>query len=162
MLQLVDDYPAYQFVIGMAPSMDESVYRKIVGTKKNVGFVKNKTYDLLLHSHAALVTSGTATLETALFKIPQVVCYKGSIISYHIAKRLVSVKYISLVNLIMDQEVVKELIQHDMNVENLRMELNLILSGENRELMLSAYEELGQRLGGVGASERVAGEIALL
>ena len=156
MLQLVDGYPDYQFVIGMAPSMTQEVYEKIVGSKKNVRFVKNKTYDLLLHSHAALVTSGTATLETALFNVPQVVCYKGSTISYHIAKRLVNVKYISLVNLIMDQEVVKELIQDDMNVVNLKKELELILGGPKRETMLRNYAGLKDRLGGVGASDRVA------
>ncbi len=156
MLELVDDYPNYQFVIGMAPSITQEVYEKIVGSKKNIGFVKNKTYDLLLNSHAALVTSGTATLETALFNIPQVVCYKGSTISYHIAKRLVSIKYISLVNLIMDQEVVKELIQDDMNVGNLKKELELILEGKNRSEMLHHYAGLKDRLGGVGASARVA------
>ncbi len=156
MLQLVDDYPNYQFVIAMAPSMAQDVYTKIVGQKRNVGFVKNRTYDLLLNAHAALVTSGTATLETALFKVPQVVCYKGSSISYHIAKRLVDIKYISLVNLIMDQEVVTELIQHDMNVRNLKMELEAILSGSSRDKMLSSYSLLEERLGGVGASDRVA------
>ena len=98
----------------------------------NVSYVANQTYDLLMQSKAALVTSGTATLETALFAVPEVVCYKGSWLSYQIGKRLVNVKYISLVNLIMDKLVVKELIQNDLTVENLKKELEELLNNSNR------------------------------
>ena len=103
-----------------------------------------------------LVTSGTATLETALFKVPQVVCYKGNWISYQIAKRIITLDYISLVNLIMDRPVVKELIQNDLNTAQLVQELSLILEGESREKMIQSYEELTKKLGGPGASDKVA------
>ena len=122
MLSLVDDFPTYQFVIAGAPSQQFAFYGKIIGNK-NVSFIDNLTYELLGISTAALVTSGTATLETALFKVPQVVCYKANAISYHIAKRLITLDYISLVNLIMDKEVVKELIQFDMNKKILKQSL---------------------------------------
>ena len=105
MLKMVDKFPGYQFVIAGAPSQDYSFYKQFINTK-NVKFISNRTYDLLSISYAALVTSGTATLETALFKIPEVVCYKGSWLSYHIAKKIITLKFISLVNLIMDREVV--------------------------------------------------------
>ena len=98
----------------------------------------NKTYDLLLQAKAALVTSGTATLETALFGVPEVVCYKGSFLSYQIGKRLVKVKYISLVNLIMDKLVVKEFIQEEMTVENLKQELNELLTDEQQDKNIAA------------------------
>ena len=97
-----------------------SFYKLFTDRYPNVSIAKNKTYDLLLQAKAALVTSGTATLETALFGVPEVVCYKGSPISYQIAKRVIKVKYISLVNLIMDKPVVKELIQNELTVENLK------------------------------------------
>ncbi len=127
MLSLVDDFKEYQFVIAGAPSQDYEFYESFI-THKNVKFISNKTYDLLSISSAALVTSGTATLETALFKVPQVVCYKGSVISYQIAKRIITLKYISLVNLIMDKEVVTELIQDDFNKKRLKEELHTILN----------------------------------
>lgn len=155
MLSLVDDYKDYEFVIGGAPSQDYSFYQQFI-TTDNVKFIANKTYDLLSVAHAALVTSGTATLETALFKVPQVVCYKGSTISYHIAKRIITLKFISLVNLIMDKEVVKELIQNDLNKKHLKSELENILTTENREVMFEAYYDLEQKLGGRGASENTA------
>ena len=124
---------------------------------ENVHFVSNRTYDLLRCSKAALVTSGTATLETALLNVPEVVCYRGSKISYAIAKRLVKhIKYISLVNLIMDKEVVKELIQNELNTKNLVEQLKSILEGEKRNLMLEEYEILRNKLGGKGASDNAA------
>ena len=123
---------------------------------ENVKFISNKTYDLLSHSHAALVTSGTATLETALFNVPEVVCYKGSWISYQIAKRIITLKYISLVNLIMDKEVVKELIQDELNTKNLKLELEKILNPENRAILFKNYAELKLKLGGEGASRKTA------
>jgi lipid-A-disaccharide synthase len=155
MLSMVDEFSDYQFVIAGAPSQDFSFYQQIIGARK-VCFINNKTYDLLSISYAALVASGTATLETALFKVPQVVCYKGSAISYQIAKRIITLKFISLVNLIMDREVVKELIQNDFTKENLRKELTNILEENHRTKLFAEYYELEKILGGKGASEKVA------
>lgn len=155
MLSIVKDFPDYQFVIAGAPSQDFAFYEPFL-KKKNVHFISNKTYDLLSVSHAALVTSGTATLETALFKVPEVVCYKGSWVSYQIAKRIITLKYISLVNLIMDSEVVTELIQDKFNSKNLKIELNKIINGVEREKMIENYTILEKKLGGVGASEKTA------
>jgi lipid-A-disaccharide synthase len=114
------------------------------------------TYLLLSNAHAALVTSGTATLETALFGVPEVVCYKGSAISFMLAKKLVKVNYISLVNLIMDKEVVKELIQQDFTSENLSNELLKILDKEKMEEMKLQYAELKNKLGASNASAKAA------
>lgn len=158
MLQMVTFFPDYQFVIAAAPSQTLAFYNELIPATftKDVKIITNQTYDILQHSTAALVTSGTATLETALFEVPQVVCYKGNPISYHIAKRLVNIKYISLVNLIMDKLVVTELIQADLNTENLKLELEQILDDKNRQEMIEAYQLLKQKLGGEGASKRVA------
>ncbi|WGH77025.1 lipid-A-disaccharide synthase [Tenacibaculum tangerinum] len=155
MLSLVNDFPMYQFVVAGAPSQPYEFYKAIIGDT-NVKFINNKTYDLLSISHAALVASGTATLEAALFKVPQVVCYKGSNISYQIAKRIITLKYISLVNLIMDREVVKELIQNDFTKQNLQHELEQILEQEHRQKMFLSYFDLEQKLGGKGASAKTA------
>ena len=155
MLSVVENFKDYQFVIAGAPSQEFSFYQTFL-KNENVHFISNKTYDLLSISHAALVTSGTATLETALFKVPEVVCYKGGWISYQIAKRVITLKYISLVNLIMDREVVKELIQDEFNTKNLKIELSKILDSENRNRILEDYQELEERLGGQGASDKTA------
>jgi len=156
MLEIVHHYKNYQFVIAAAPSIEPNYYQQFV-QKNNVKVVFNQTYDVLKHAEAALVTSGTATLETALFNVPQVVCYRAGNISYFIAKQFVKTKYISLVNIIMDAEVVKELIQFDMNAEKLETELNKILYDKAfRQQMLNNYEGLRKKLGGTGASERVA------
>lgn len=155
MLSLVEDFPNYQFVIAGAPSQDYSFYEPFIKSY-NAKFISNKTYDLLSISTAALVTSGTATLETALFKVPQVVCYKGSTISYQIAKRIVTLKFISLVNLIMDKEVVTELIQSDFNKKRLKKELEIILDKKERSKIYVQYYELEKILGGKGASEKTA------
>lgn len=155
MLSVVDDFPDYQFVIAGAPSQDFSFYQQFL-TNKNVHFINNQTYDLLSISYAALVTSGTATLETALFKVPEVVCYKGSWISYQIAKRIITLRFISLVNLIMDREVVKELIQDNCNKKTLQLELSKIIDPNQRLSILTAYDELETKLGGEGASQKVA------
>ena len=155
MLSLVDNYPDYQFVIAGAPSQDYGFYEPFIKSY-NAKFISNKTYDLLSVSTAALVTSGTATLETALFKVPQVVCYKGSTISYQIAKRIITLKFISLVNLVMDKEVVTELIQNDFNKERLKKELDNILNIESRKKMFIDYYELEKTLGGKGASQKTA------
>jgi lipid-A-disaccharide synthase len=158
MLSLIADFSQYQFVIAGAPSQDFNFYQKIIGNRE-VSFINNKTYDLLSVSYAAIVASGTATLETALFKVPQVVCYKGGYISYQIAKRIITLKFISLVNLIMDKEVVKELIQNDFNTKNLKTELTKILDETHREKLFLEYFELEKILGGKGASEKVAKQI---
>jgi lipid-A-disaccharide synthase len=155
MLSVVSDFPEYEFVIAGAPSQEFEFYEPFLN-QQNIKFISNKTYDLLSVSHAALVTSGTATLETALFKVPEVVCYKGSWVSYQIAKRIITLKYISLVNLIMDKEVVKELIQDEFNAKNLKMELTKILDGKPRETMISNYNLLETQLGGIGASEKTS------
>ncbi len=155
MLSVVNDFPDYQFVIAGAPSQDYSFYEPFL-KGKNIKFISNKTYDLLSNATAALVTSGTATLETALFKVPEVVCYKGSWISYQIAKRIITLKYISLVNLIMDEEVVTELIQDDCNPKRIKAELTKILEENHRSSLLAKYDELEQKLGGVGASHKTA------
>ena len=155
MLSIVGDFKEYQFVIAGAPSQDENFYNSFIKSQ-NIHLLLNKTYDLLSVSYAALVTSGTATLETALFKVPQVVCYKGSRISYEIAKRIIKLKYISLVNLILDKEVVTELIQTEFNKKRLKEELVKILDGYNRAVLFLEYYDLEQKLGGVGASEKTA------
>jgi lipid-A-disaccharide synthase len=155
MLSVVRDYPTYQFVIAGAPSQDEEFYESVVSNSE-VKFITNDTYNLLSKSHAALVTSGTATLETALFEVPEVVCYKGNLISYWIAKQIVKLDYISLVNLIMNREVVKELIQNEFTSKNLKLELDKILESSTREVMLSDYKDLKTKLGGIGASRRTA------
>ncbi|MGB1308636.1 MAG: lipid-A-disaccharide synthase [Oceanihabitans sp.] len=155
MLSVVKHYKDYQFVIAGAPSQEYSFYKQFISIN-NVSFISNKTYDLLSVSTAALVTSGTATLETALFKVPQVVCYKGSWLSYQIGKRIITLKFISLVNLIMNKEVVTELIQNEFNSNRLKKELDIILDEYERTRFFMNYFELEKKLGGKGASEKTA------
>lgn len=160
MLNALSNFSSYQVLIAGAPSLEESYYASLTENtlpENKVRILYGQTYDLLAASEAAVVTSGTATLETALLSIPEVVCYKGSAISYHIAKRLIKIDYISLVNLIMNKEVVKELIQQDCTPENIKRELNEILvGGTKREKMLQDYKELKKLLGEGGASKKVA------
>jgi len=157
MLEAISKYgDQFQFIVAGAPNLEESFYQEVAGHHK-MSWISNQTYDLLNQAHFALVTSGTATLETALFKVPQVVCYKGSQISYQIAKRLIKINYISLVNLIMDKEVVKELIQNELTAKNIQTEVDrLIQDGPDRKQMISAYTDLYKKLGQGGASEKVA------
>ena len=155
MLSITGDFKEYQFIIAGAPSQDAEFYEPFL-KKNRVHIVMNETYNLLDVASAALVTSGTATLETALFKVPEVVCYKGGRISYEIAKRVINLDYISLVNLIMDKEVVKELIQTDFNTKSLKAALNNILDEENRKQVFHKYFELEKKLGGPGASRNTA------
>jgi lipid-A-disaccharide synthase len=155
MLSVVKDFPDYQFVIAGAPSQDFEFYQQFISCE-NIKFISNKTYALLRNATAALVTSGTATLETALFKVPEVVCYKGSWASYQIAKRIITLKYISLVNLIMDREVVTELIQDDCSTKRIREELTKILEPNYRKTLLENYDLLEEKLGGIGASKNTA------
>ncbi len=157
MLDVVKMFPNYQFVVACAPSLPVSYYKRIIGEKSNVRLVLNRTYQLLQLSSAAIVTSGTATLETALLDVPEVVCYKANKISYLIARQVARVKYICLVNLIMDRLVVKELIQGDMTANSIRDELQSLLNSSKRQKkLLEDYEELKYVLGNAGASDRAA------
>ncbi|HZH67264.1 MAG TPA: lipid-A-disaccharide synthase [Flavisolibacter sp.] len=162
MLRASKNFPHYQFIIAQAPGQPLEFYKSLVAAYPDVLIaLAGQTYSLLTRATAALVTSGTATLETALFNVPQVVCYKGSVISYQIAKRLVKIKYISLVNLIMDKPVVKELIQNELTVQNIELELKDILYNENRMAQIqNDYAALNTLLKkGGNASSRAAQEI---
>ena len=161
MMEVSKFFPDHQFIVAQAPSVEDEFYKHLVQQYPNAGILKNQTYDLLLQAKAALVTSGTATLETALFSVPEVVCYKGSSISYQIAKRVIRVKYISLVNLIMDKPVVKELIQYDLTAENLNLELHELLTNESKiDKIKKDYEELKRILSeGGNASFKAAASI---
>jgi lipid-A-disaccharide synthase len=136
MLQVARHFPDYKFVVAKAPGLTDDFYAALLAPYTNVDAVLNKTYQLLSESAAAIVTSGTATLETALFNVPEVICYKSNNFSYQIAKRIIKIKYICLVNLIMDREVVKELIQDELTVENLVTELNKLLLNKEKRLRL--------------------------
>ena len=155
MLKALEPFAAdYAIVIAGAPTQEKWFYRQF---SADAIIIENETYSLLSNASYAVVTSGTATLETALFKVPEVVCYKGSPISYLIAKSLIKIKFISLVNLIMDKEIVKELIQDECNPENIHSELSkMIGDAEYRNTMKLSFEELRQRLGESGASKKVA------
>ena len=156
MMSVIDLFPEYQFVIAGVDAVPEDFYQSVIGTRP-VKLIFKQTHELLRSSIAALVTSGTATLETALLNVPEVVCYQGGYISYLIARQLIKVKYISLVNLIMDRVVVKELIQDQLNTNNLKRELDLILkSPEERQRIFSDYAELRHLLGDKGASKKAA------
>lgn len=156
MLSVAEQHPEYQFVIAGAPSQDHEYYLPFL-KKSNVKIIYGKTYQLLAFSHSALVTSGTATLETAIFKVPQVVCYRGGFISVLIARAVIKIKFISLVNLIMDREVVKELIQKELTKKSLSKEFERISKpGSYRDQMLQDYVELYEMLGGKGASDKTA------
>jgi lipid-A-disaccharide synthase len=167
MIELVPLFPEYQFILAGAPSIPLETYQKHISKYNKEREAKNEsvielpivfgqTYHLLKYATAAVVTSGTATLETALFEVPQVVCYKGSTISYQIAIRIVDIQYISLVNLIMDKEIVTELIQHEFNTKSLEKALQNILKPEEQKTIKEAYSELREKLGGGGASEKSA------
>jgi lipid-A-disaccharide synthase len=161
MLEATRFFPDCQFIVAQAPGQDPSFYASLLAPYPNVSSVSNQTYALLMQAQAACVTSGTATLETALFGVPEIVCYKGSIVSYQIARRLIKVKYISLVNLIMDKLVVKELIQDDLTPENLRRELDDLLHNDNRRRQLQEdYRALKELLSKGGhASANAAASI---
>ncbi|RZM29781.1 MAG: lipid-A-disaccharide synthase [Pedobacter sp.] len=156
MLSVTDKFPDYQFAIAGAPSFSSDYYQQFLSGKKEIPLVFGKTYDLLHQAHAAIVASGTATLETALFKVPQVVVYKGGRISIAIARMLVKIRFISLVNLIMDKQVVRELIQEDCETNTVTAVLNDIVEGEVRDTMLANYEALAAVMGKPGASARTA------
>ncbi|MGL6267332.1 MAG: lipid-A-disaccharide synthase [Chitinophagaceae bacterium] len=161
MLEVCKFFPDCRFVVAQAPSLSDEFILQFTNQYSNVEIVKGKTYSLLMESDAALVTSGTATLETALFGIPEVVCYKGSAVSFEIAKRLIKVKYISLVNLIMDKQVVTELIQDQLTPDNLKKELeSLLYDPKRRERLANDYRELWEILSKGGhASAKAATSI---
>ncbi len=158
MTSVAESFSDYQFVIAGAPGQEDSFYNQFL-INKNIRFISNQTYNLLSISYAALVTSGTATLETALFKVPEVVCYKGNWASYQIAKRIITLKYISLVNLIMDRLVVEELIQDDFNEKKLTAALTKILNSNHRANLLTEYNLLEETLGLSGAARKTAEKI---
>jgi lipid-A-disaccharide synthase len=156
MTQLVRIFPAYQFAVATVNNLDQNLYTPLMGFS-NVRFIEEDTYNLLLHARAAIVTSGTATLETALFRVPQVVVYKAGFLSYLLAKMVIRVKFISLVNLIAGKEVVKELIQHDATLEKISGELTALMSeGDYRNVMLLEYDEIIHTLDTGSASENAA------
>ncbi len=159
MLDVVDDFKDYQFVVAGTTNLPPEAYR--MATERQIKVVFGQTYALMQHARAGIIKSGTSTLESALFRLPQVVCYKGGAVSYAIAKMVVGgrLKYISLPNLIMDKQVVKELVQTDFNATNLRNELNLILDDSNRNAILEEYDRLIKLLGNSGASRKVAAMI---
>ncbi len=156
MLEATENFPGEEFVVACASSLPEAYYKPFLVGYPRVRLVQGRTYELLQHSKAALVKSGTSTLETALLDVPQVVCYAGNWLSYRIAKRLIKVKYISLVNLIMDRPLVRELIQDELNKENLTAALAEILTPEKSAELKAGYAELRKRLGDGGASKRAA------
>lgn len=164
MLQVSRAFTGYQFIVAKAPGLDAGFYDALLQPYSNVSFVSGQTYELLRQAKAALVTSGTATLETALFGVPEAVCYKSSNISYQIGKRVIKVKYISLVNLIMDKPIVKELIQHQLTPQNLQAELNDLLNNPERIARLhDDYRQLKEKLSEGGyASANAAKSIAEL
>jgi len=162
MLTVIKHFPGYAFVVAQAPAQEESLYLELIGSQP-VTLVKDQTYNLLKQAKAALVTSGTATLETALFGVPEVVCYKGNPLSYFLAKRLIKVKYISLVNLILDKPAVAELIQGDLNEQRLKEALTALLKDkEQQERIQNDYTRLWELLGSGKASETAAREVISL
>jgi lipid-A-disaccharide synthase len=159
MLKMTNHFPGYKFILAGVKNIPDEFYRRIIG-KAPVILVKEKTYEVLNIAQAGLITSGTATLEAALLGLPQVVCYKGDFISALIGWAVIKVKYISLVNLILESEVITELVQYDLTEKRLISELKAILpGGERREKIISGYEQLKVRLGPAGASVRIAREM---
>jgi lipid-A-disaccharide synthase len=159
MLEVSRRFPGYRFVVAQAPSLDDAFIHAYTKDYPDVEVRKGVTYPLLQEATAALVTSGTATLETALIGTPEIVCYKGSPISYAIAKRVIKVKYISLVNLIMDREVVKELIQDALTADNLATELSSILNDDKKiSRIRSDYQSLWEKLRDGGRASAKAAE----
>ena len=155
LVKTCNTFKDHQFVLAAAPNISLKMYTDIIGDAP-IKIVQGQTYALLQHAKAALVTSGTATLETALIGVPQIVCYKTQWLTYWIAKKIITLPYISLVNLILDKEAVPELIQNNLNVKNLNAHLNNILVGAEREDQLENYQILKQKLGAGGAAERTA------
>lgn len=159
MAGLARRHPDYAWIIAEAPGLSSDAYARILAKYPSLHSIRGKTYSLLDQAHAAIVTSGTATLETALFNVPQVVAYKGSAISFWIAKRLVKLDYISLVNLLLDKPLVKELIQNDLTINNLDSAFQQLLDPDGREKMMEGYATLRDQLGKQDASTTAAKRI---
>ena len=161
MLTIADRHPEYQFALAGMTLIGDKFYKDIIGNRSNIAIIKDQTYRLLSNAYAAIVCSGTATLETALFNVPQVVCYRANAISVAIARQLIGtrIKYISLVNLIADRPIVTELIQDDLNLTQLEKEFERITNSESRQKMHDVYAYLHTLLGNAGASDRTALEI---
>jgi lipid-A-disaccharide synthase len=159
MIKAMPHFPDYQFVIAGVKNLPDELYKRIIGNNP-VRLINDKTYEILYLAEAALVASGTATLEAALFEVPQVVCFKGDTVSMLIAWAVIKVKYISLVNLITGYEAVRELIQFKLNEKNLVAELKAVLpGGSRRERMFGDYNKVREILGPAGASERIADDM---
>ena len=158
MIEVAKRYPSYQFLLACAPSVDLEFYKGIIGKKcSNIKLLMGETYSILRHSNAAIINSGTASLEAALIGVPQVVCYGGNEISYQIARMVVKLKYISLANLIMDKGLFKELIQHSCTPALISQELDQLLHNqEYRARMMQDYADVRTVLGDAGASAKVA------
>ena len=154
MMTLVSHFPDFQFVVAGTKNINEALYQKYI--RGGVKLIFGRTYDILNNATAALVTSGTATLETALFRVPQVVCYKPGWLTFQVLRHIVSIKYICMVNLILGRKVVEELVEGRLNERQLVQELRLLLQDATRERLKADYDELERKLGGPGASERVA------
>ncbi len=160
MVKVIPHFKSHQFIFAGSNHLPSHYYEKL--KQKNIAVVFNQTYELMAYAHAGIIKSGTSTLESALFNLPQVVCYKGGNLSFEIGKRLVNVKYIGLPNLIMDKSVVKELVQYDFTVENIKTELSELINNEAyRNRILSDYKTLHTMLGGKGASHRLAEYLCL-
>jgi lipid-A-disaccharide synthase len=160
-IEVIERFPQFKFIVAAAPGIDLEWYQQFL-KDQTVLLVQNQTYSLLKNSFAAIVTSGTATLETALFKVPQFVCYRSSFLSFQIAKRIITLPFISLVNLIMNREVVTEILQNDFTVERIEKELKSITESEKRDKQLKDYELLNQKLSAGGASVKTAKAIVSL
>lgn len=159
MAELAERFKDYRFVVAGVSWLDKDLYNKYLDGSR-VKFIEDKTFELLRYSQAAVVTSGTATLETALVGVPELVCYKADSLSVWIAKNVIKIRFISLVNIIMNREVVRELIHKDMTADNAEKELESILEGgDKREKIMADYRQLAQMMGGSGASKRVAGRM---
>jgi lipid-A-disaccharide synthase len=155
MAEVIKHFKDYQFVFAGSNNISKEYYKSL--EEKNISVVFNQTYELMSYARAGIIKSGTSTLESALFRLPQVVCYKGGSLSFAIGKRLVNVKYIGLPNLIMDKPVVKELVQDDFTVKNITEELSKLLNDEvYRNRIIGDYNELEKMLGGGGASSRIS------
>ena len=158
MIQVGKELKDYQLVLAGAPGIEDDYYNKFLSSNSQVHLIKDQTYALLSHAHVALVTSGTATLETALFRVPQVVCYETPLprLIGYLRKKVLKVKFISLVNLIANHEVVKELVADSFTFENILYELSSILEGPEREKMLEGYAEMANILGTKNAPDEAA------
>lgn len=158
MTSVAGDFKEYNFVIAGMSFLPKELYDEALKIP-NVRVIFDDTYALLHHVEAAVVKSGTATLETALFNVPEVVCYKTNGLTFAVGKRLVKVKFVSLVNLILEKEAIKELLQNDLNYKNLKTELSKILNPEYRETVLGDYKKFRNLMGEKGASDKVAAKM---